>query len=310
MKILVYGAGAIGAYFGGRLLEAGEDVTFFVRPRRAQQLQRAGLRIQSPEGAFVAPHVQTASDIAELGQINLIIVAVKGYHLEEAIPQIVDIAQRKGAFVMPLLNGMEHITQLQQQLGKDKVIGGFASIIATLNNQGHVLHTSGSSAIQIGALHEAQQDIIDYLVALNERIHTSIVLKDDILKGMWSKYIFITAFSGITSAMQQPAGSITSNDATLQTAKHIVYEMSAIARAEGIPYSDEEIEKEAGRLAKFKSNMTSSMHQDMRKGLPIEVEHLHGGALRLAKQHNIATPTIATIYGVLKPYELGAPHHE
>ena len=154
MNILVHGAGALGAYFGGRLLEADLNVSFFVRERRSAQLAKEGLKIYSPEGNFERKDVTVYTSPEKVKNIDLVILAVKGYHLDQAIPQIQTIVQRTGAFVLPLLNGVEHLEKLQQAIGKEKVLGGFASIIATLNEQGHVVHTSGSSAIKFGALHK------------------------------------------------------------------------------------------------------------------------------------------------------------
>ena len=125
---------------------------------------------------------------------------------------------------------------------------------------------------------------------------------------MWNKYIFITAFSGITSATQLPAGCIASNEATYKVARKVIYEMAMLARKEEIELSVYEVESMATRLKGFAKEATSSMHQDLRKGLPIEVEHLHGGALRFAAKHQVAIPVIETIYGILKPYENGRPN--
>lgn len=307
MNIIVYGAGAIGAYFGGRFAEAGANVTFFVRERRATQLAN-GLTIESPEGNVHMP-VQVATSVDDVTTANVIIVAVKGYHFTDALPQIVELANKTNAYVLPLLNGIEHVALLQQALGAHRVIGGFASIIATLNEQGHVIHSSKGSNIQIGALAAEQQPIVDELAAMSEHMHTDVVAQGDILKGMWKKYMLIAAFAGITSTTQQPA-SCMQHEATLNVAKTIVREVAQLAQLEGVAFTEEEIEKEAARLEKFKGSMTSSMHQDMRKGLPLEVEHLHGGALRLAQKHGVTVPTIATVYGVLQPYVNGAPTNE
>ena len=307
MNILVQGAGALGAYFGGRLLEAGHNVSFFVREKRAAQLKIEGLKINSPEGNFECKDVTVYTSPEEVQQIDLVIVAVKGYHLDQALPQVQTIVERTGAFVWPLLNGMEHVERLQQAVGKEKVIGGFAAIIATLNEQGHVVHTSNNSTAKFGVLHSAQTEICAQLEKINEDVKTNIVREENILKHMWKKYILITAFSGITSAMQLPAGYIANSEASFNVAKKVIYEMSQLAALEGIQLADVEVEKMADNLKKFKSTATSSMHQDMRKGLPIEVEHLHGGALRLAAKHGITIPVIETIYGILKPYENGTP---
>ena len=139
MNILVQGAGALGAYFGGRLLESGQNVSFFVREKRAAQLIKEGLKINSPEGNFESKDVTVYTSPEQVKNIDLVILAVKGYHLDQVIPQVQTIVQQTGACVLPLLNGMEHLERLQQAVGKEKVIGGFASIIATLNAQGHVV---------------------------------------------------------------------------------------------------------------------------------------------------------------------------
>lgn len=308
MNILVHGAGALGSYFGGRLLEAGHQVSFFVREKRAAQLINEGLKIYSPEGQFESKEIITYTSPEQVGNVDLVILAVKGYHLDQVIPQVEKIVDRTGAFVLPLLNGMEHIKRLQQAVGKEKVLGGFASIIATLNEQGHVKHTSKNSAVKFGVLHGGQEAICAQLTDIHQHVKTNFLPEKDILKHMWTKYIFITAFSGITSAMQLTAGYITNVEATFNVARNVVYEMSKLAKLESIELTEQEIEKMVNNLKGFHKDATSSMHQDMRKGLPIEVEHLHGGALRLADKYNISIPVIETLYGILKPYENGKPN--
>lgn len=305
MNILVLGAGALGAYFGGRMLEAGLDVSFFVREKRATQLKKEGLNITSPEGNFEKKNITVYTSPEQVENIDLVILAVKGYHLDQVIPQVQTVVQQTGAFVLPLLNGMEHLERLQQAVGKEKVLGGFASIIATLNEQGHVVHSSKNSAIKFGALHNEQIKICEQLEEITHQVKTNLLREENILKHMWTKYIFITSFSGITSAMQLPAGYIASNEATYNVARKVIYEMAMLARNEGIDLTVQEVELMANRLKGFTKEATSSMHQDLRKGLPIEVEHLHGGALRFAVKHQVTVPVIETLYGVLKPYENG-----
>ena len=307
MNILVQGAGALGAYFGGRLLEAGHNVSFFVREKRAAQLATEGLKLNSPEGIFETKDVTTYTLPEQVKNVDLIILAIKGYHLDQAIPQLQAIVEQTNTFVLPLLNGMEHLEKLQQAVGAEKVLGGFASIIATLNEQGHVVHSSGSSAIKFGALHDDQLAICEQLAAMNEQVKTNIIREQNILKHMWKKYIFIAAFAGMTSAMQLPSGYMAENAASFAVGKKVIYEMSMLAKHEGIQLADEEIEAMANSLIGFKKDATSSMHQDMRKGLQIEVEHLHGGALRFAAKHHVEIPVIETLYGILKPYENGTP---
>jgi 2-dehydropantoate 2-reductase len=308
MNILVLGAGALGVYLGGRMLEAGQNVSFFVREKRAAQLTKEGIKINSPEGNYESSKVTIFTSLEKVRNMDLVILAVKGYHLDQVIPQVQTIVQQTRAFVLPLLNGMEHIGKLQIAIGKEKVLGGFASIIATLNEQGHVEHTSGNSTFKFGILHEQQTEICEQLEGLQHQVKTKLVREENILKSMWKKYIFITAFSGITSAMQLPSGFIASSDATFSVAKKVIHEMTMLAGQEGIFLTDHEVETVTKTLIGFKKEATSSMHQDMRKGLAIEVEHLHGGALRLAAKHQVEVPVIETLYGILKPYENGRPN--
>lgn len=305
MNILVQGAGALGVYFGGRILEAGYNVSYFVRERRAAQLEKEGLVIKSPEGDFTSQDFKIYTTPESVENIDLIILAIKGYHLQQAIPQIQTIVERTGAFVLPLLNGVEQLDLLQKAVGKEKVIGGFAGIIATLNEKGHVVHSNNSSVVRFGALHEAQIEICEKLAEVGRNVKTKILQEKDILKHMWKKYIFITSFSGITSATQLTSGYIAENEATLAVAQNIVYEMSMLAEKEGISLTEKEIESMANNIKIMHPEATSSMHQDMRKGLPLEVEHLQGGALRIAAKHGVEIPVIQTIYGILKPYENG-----
>lgn len=307
MNILVQGAGALGAYFGGRMLEAGQHISFFVREKRAQQLEKEGLKIISPEGDFSTKELKIYTSVEEVKDIDLLILAIKGYHLKEALPQVEKIVKQNNAFVLPLLNGIEHMELLQNTVGKEKVLGGFAAIIATLNEQGHVIHTSKGSMMKFGPLHDSQLEICDQLEAIHTQVKTRIIREEEILKHMWIKYIFITAFAGITSATQLPAGFISKHEAVYRVVKNIVHEMCMLAEKEGIVLAEEEAERIAERVKNHHKEATSSMHQDLRKGLPIEVEHLQGGALRLAEKHDLKLPVVETIYGILKPYEFGQP---
>lgn len=305
MNILMYGAGALGAYFGGRMLEKGYNVSFFVRERRARALEEEGLQIESPQGNVKIDDLTLYTTPEKVKDIDLIIIAVKGYHLDDALFQIETIQKNNEAFVLPLLNGMEHLPRLQQRLGKEYVLGGFASIIATLNEKGHVIHSNQTSAIHFGALHPRQEKICAELAEIGQHTNTTINYAQNIMKLMWRKYIFIAAFSGVTTATKLPAEYIANNPATYEVAKNIVEEMAMIAEKDGSPFTPAEIAQIAENQRNMPVGATSSMHQDLRKGLPIEVEHLHGGAIRFAEKYEVETPTIKTIYGVLKPYEHG-----
>src|SRR3954454_18939681 len=141
MRILVVGAGALGGYFGGRLLEAGRDVTFLVRPRRAEQIARHGLRIDSLHGdADLHPRMVLTGEVSS--PYDLVLLAVKAYSLSAAMD---DLAPAVGAetAILPVINGMRHLDVLTERFGAQRSLRGLAQIAATLGPEGQGVHRMG-----------------------------------------------------------------------------------------------------------------------------------------------------------------------
>ncbi|MCP3030166.1 ketopantoate reductase family protein [Halobacillus sp. A1] len=304
MKIVVLGAGALGAYYGARWQEAGHEVVYLVREGRAEQLKDNGLTIYSELGDYQVPDVQIAKDPEEVEGADLVFLSVKGYHLHGTIEWLKQLVQQ-GAKVFPVLNGIEHLPILQKELGEEAVIGGLAYIIATLDDKGHVIHSSPFHDLVFGPLHPSQQSLCEELSLACNQANMSGRQSPHILEDMWSKYMFITAFSGITTSTNLSIGDVKKTPQTLGIAKRVLEEMKSLANAHEIEITQEQVENAFERLKGLDHEMTSSMHQDRRKGLPLEVEHLHGGALRLGDDRDVALPYIQTIHAMIKPFESG-----
>ncbi|MDC3416160.1 ketopantoate reductase family protein [Aquibacillus salsiterrae] len=302
MKIVVVGAGAVGAYFGARLEQVGEDVTFLVREKRASQLSRQGLIITSVEGNYAIKEPKVVTSPNDIDEVDLVLFGVKGYHLENSIAQLKTLVN-KGAKILPLLNGMEHISILQEKLGQEAVLGGLCFIISTLNSDGDVVHSSSFHDLRLGPLHPSQKEICNKFAESAHNANMNVVVSDDVVLEMWNKYMFITAFSGITTATNLAIGEIRRNPATLEIANKVLIEMQQLANAYDIPLTSKHVGKAMSNLASLADEATSSMHQDRRKGGQLEVEHIHGGALRLAKQKGLTLPYTDAIYGIIKPFE-------
>ncbi|KHE69662.1 ketopantoate reductase family protein, partial [Halobacillus sp. BBL2006] len=283
MKIVVLGAGALGAYFGSRWEESGHEVINLVRDGRAEQIQKHGLQLHSEMGDYQVSEPEIATSPEEIEDPDLVFLAVKGYHLHGTMDWLKNLAQ-KGAKVFPVLNGMEHISILQKELGEESVIGGLSYIIATLDEKGHVVHTSQFHDLVFGPLHPSQQQICEELALACNQANLNGTLSPNILEEMWRKYMFISSFSGITTAVNQPIGEIRSFPQTFRIAERILDEMRQLANAHQVNLTEEDVANAFERLRGLDHEMTSSMHQDRRKGLPLEVEHLHGGALRLGSE--------------------------
>src|ERR1700682_4417210 len=138
MRILVVGAGAIGGYFGGRMLQAGRDVTFLVRPRRAAELADAGLVIKSPNGDVTLKNPPTVQADKLTEKFDVVLLSCKAFDLDDAIRSFAPAVGAQTA-IIPLLNGMRHLDVLDESFGKGRVLGGLCGIAVTLDEHRHVV---------------------------------------------------------------------------------------------------------------------------------------------------------------------------
>ncbi|WP_159462089.1 ketopantoate reductase family protein [Salirhabdus sp. Marseille-P4669] len=303
MNIVVLGAGAVGGYFGGKLAQKGYPTTFYVRERRYKQLEERGLVVDSVNGSFsLKPTI--VKNIEEIENPEVVLVALKNYHLEEALPQM-DALVTKGAKVVPLLNGVEHLDLLISRYGLKNVIGGLCYVESTLNAAGDVVQTSPMQDVVIGALDDSQQGIVMELYDMMKSSGIDVVASNEILAEMWKKYIFLTSLSGITSSMRQPIGVATKDPVTAQFLADFVQELYDLAIARDVKLPEDTVEKTLTKLHGLSETMTSSMHRDLEKGLPLELDSLHGFLIKVGEETGVATPCLRAVYALLHPYKNG-----
>jgi 2-dehydropantoate 2-reductase len=301
MRILVVGAGAIGGYFGGRLLEKGEDVTFLVREGRKKQLEQNGLRIDSVYGnSILSPKTIMAGDTAH--PFDVVLLTTKSYHLQGAIE---DISQYIGAetVIIPLLNGISHIEQLIAEFGKEKIVGGMCFIESTLDQHGSVVQTSAIHDLVFGELSGEKTERILKIADAFSGTKASFQLSENINQDMWHKYLFIAAMSGITSLMRAPIGPIRKTDSGRKTIGLLISELTNIMNKLEAPMLGNIEVVQMNKIDELGYGMKSSMQRDMEKSLPIEVEHLHGFLLDKANGLQLNVPILEAIYANLKVYE-------
>ncbi|WNS76314.1 ketopantoate reductase family protein [Bacillus sp. DTU_2020_1000418_1_SI_GHA_SEK_038] len=301
MKILIVGAGAIGGYFGGRLVEKGEDVTFLVREKRKQQLDRDGLIIESIHGDLsLKPKALLSGEKAD--PFDVIILSTKAYHLDGGIESIRTYAGDR-TMILPLLNGIAHIEKLIDVFGEERVIGGLCFIETTLDNSGKVLQKSPIHDLVFGERNGEKTERILKLQDAFSGTKANFRLSENIMQDMWHKYLFITTASGVTSLFQSPSGPICEQELGLQTIERVLMETVSIMRAIGAPVAENIEEVQLSQIQRLGYEFKSSLQRDMEKGLPIEADHFFGYLLKQAQATSIQAPTLETIYANLKIYE-------
>ncbi|MEB2619880.1 ketopantoate reductase family protein [Kocuria rosea] len=290
MRILIAGAGATGGYFGARLAQAGRDVTFLVRSRRAEQLE-GGLRLVGPGGEEIVPVATvTAQDLQ--GPYDLVIVAVKAGALPDVIDQTTP-AVGEDTMVLPFLNGMAHLTALNDRFGTDRVLGGIVKVVATVAADGaiHQMHSIATLALgpQAGPVTDRVRRIYRELSAPG--IQASIA--EDAVGAMWHKWAFITAAGVITGLMRAPIGDIVAAPDGERFIRAVIAETEQVAAAAGHPTPGPEHDAMVGMLSAPGSGFTSSLYRDVTAGLPHEGEHLLGAFVATAAGLGVDIPLTA-----------------
>ena len=305
MNITVIGAGATGGYFGARLAESGLNVTFLIRQNRANQLKANGLVVKSVFGDLNIKEPQIALDPKDIPHCDLVLLCLKNYQLVASFPQIKELVS-KGAKILPLLNGIEHFEILTTEFGEENVIAGNCKINSTLDSDGTILHTNKLHKLIFGDITSSQADFCLQLQHAMSKAILEITYSQNIWVEIWSKYAFITVFSGVTTAGNLTTDLIYQNEATRQMFRRALDEMNRLAGIYGVSLPDNYVSSNVESLAKlYPKGTTTSMHQDLKKGLPLEVESFQGAAIRLAARKNLELPIIETLYSLIIPHKLG-----
>ncbi|WP_281998954.1 2-dehydropantoate 2-reductase [Priestia flexa] len=302
MRILVLGAGGVGGYFGGRLAEKGEDVTFLVRSQRKKQLEKSGLVIKSIHGDYsFSPKLITATSEG-VHPFDCVLFSTKAYHLDQAIADVKPFVG-SDTTVIPLLNGIDHLSTLQRAFGEDNVIGGLCFIETTLNADGEIIQTSPAHRVVYGEFNGEKTNRIERLETAFSYTKTSFVLSDCIEQEMWHKYLFITTLSGVTTLMRSPIGPIRDVEGGRTFIQSLLQEVYEIMVREGASVSDGIVQQHMKTMESMTYTMKSSMQRDIEKGYMTEAEHLQGYLLRLAQKYDVKSDILHIVYQHLKVYE-------
>ncbi len=307
MRILVMGAGAVGAYFGGRLAATGRDVTFLVREGRAAQLRRTGLRIFDEYGDLTLPperlRLLTAQQLgARRETFDLIVVSTKAYSLAAAME---DFAPAVGAetMVLPLLNGMRHLEALQARFGASAVLGGTTYIVADLDGEGAVHSMTALHDLNFGELDRRVTARIQALETTLRGAGFEVRLRPDVLATMWQKWTMLASAGAINCLLRAPIGAAVSAPGGRETARAVMLECETIAAANGYPAEDvaQQLATEQ-RLLNPGSTLTTSMYRDMQRGLRVESDHILGDLVERGRRHGVAAPLLRAAYAQLSVY--------
>jgi 2-dehydropantoate 2-reductase len=303
MHILVMGAGGVGGFFGAKLWKSGESVTLVARGEHLAAIRRDGLRIRSAsEGEYVV-RPEAVAEPKGLPPADVVLFCVKSFDTERAAEQLRPVVGPETA-VLSLQNGIDNEDKIDAILGAGHALGGVAQVFAVIERPGVIAHHFAGRII-FGELDGRRSARAERLLGALERAGIAVELTTRVRRALWEKYLFICAVAGMTAVTRSPIGVIRDTPEAWAMFRRILEEMAALAAAAdaGLPGDVvEQIMKLAGAIA---PGNHSSLYQDLSQGKRLELEALHGHAVRLGERLGVRLPTVFAVYAALKPHVAG-----
>jgi 2-dehydropantoate 2-reductase len=302
MRILVVGAGAIGGYFGGRLLQAGQDITFLVRPKRAGELASAGLVIKSPLGDVTLKNPPTVQADKLSEKFDVVLLSNKAFDLEGAITSFAPAVGPRTA-IIPLLNGMRHLDVLEQKFGSACVLGGQCVNPVTLNEKREIVQLAPMQSLTFGERDGKMSDRVKAIAESFAKGNFGAQATDNIMGEMWEKWVFLATLAGATCLMRASIGDILAAPGGRDFILGLRDEIIAIATAAGFPLRASFLERIEGTLTAEGSTLTASMFRDIEANAPIEADQIIGDLIARGGAAKSPVPKLRVVYTHLKAYE-------
>ncbi|MGA9588945.1 MAG: 2-dehydropantoate 2-reductase [Salegentibacter sp.] len=302
MKILIYGIGGVGGYFGGRLAKAGNEVTMIARGKHLQAIKENGLEVESINGDFrVFPKLAT-SDVAEAQTPELVILGVKSWQIEDAARELKSVIG-KNTMVLPLQNGANNVEKLLRVLPEKNVLGGLCHIISFVEAPGKIRHPSFEPQITFGELNNEKTERILRVKELFDEAGINNTIPEDIKLEIWKKFLYITTVSGIGGLTRVPVDKIRESEYLYDLMQKTAEEIKAVANAKGIRLEKEHLKKAFQIVENQPEGTTASTQRDIMAGKPSELENFNGYIVKEGRKLNVETPVNHFIYECLLPME-------
>ena len=302
MNIVIYGTGGVGGYFGARLAQAGNNVTFIARGKQLEAIQNNGLKLISPKGDYLVKPANATDAISQITDIDLIFVCTKTWQVAEVAKKIKPVLT-ENTMVISLLNGVQNQDVLCSVIDKKHVLGGLCLIVSKVEDYGIINHMSFEPTIVFGELKgEISERALNIEKTLNEAGITNR-LSNAIFKEIWTKFLYITTVSAIGALTRSTNGEMIASPEIYGLMKRTSEEIVAVAQAKGVAINAETIENTYKIIDSMPFNTTASLQRDMMEGKPSELEAQNGTVVRLGKELSVPTPVNDFIYYCLLPQE-------
>jgi 2-dehydropantoate 2-reductase len=306
MRIAIMGSGALGGYFGARLVQGGADVHFIARGNHLETMRRNGLRIEGPEPIH-ATNVHATDTPAEVGVADVVMLCVKLWDTEQAIEQIRPMVGPQTAIVS-FQNGVLKDRYLRAAFNERQLMGGVGYVATTIEAPGVIRQTGPMQRLLFGEFDGSRSPRGEALLAACLAGGINAELSTDIVREIWQKYVFLVALSATTTTIRKPIGPIRSNPQARALLFDVMQEVVAVGRAHGVSLPEEFARARMQFADGLPADMASSMHHDLERGNRLEVRWLSGGVVELGAAKGVPTPLNRAIADILALHAEGSSH--
>lgn len=300
------GTGGVGGYFGGRLAQASEDVTFIARGEHLAAMRSNGLQVHSANGDFAINPVKATDDPAQVGPVDLVMMGVKLWSTDEAIAAIAPM-MGPNSVAVSFQNGVIAADKLIAAYGRERVWGGVSNIASLIERPGVIRHNGNMAILMTGELDNVRTPRIEAFAKTCAKANIEHRVPENIDTAIWEKFLFLMAMSSMTALTRLPIGALREDPETRALLMELMAEARAIGRAKGIRLDDGVLERLMTRLDGLPRPMVASMLGDLERGNRLELPWLAGGVVEMGKALGIPTPAAKFAYTALKLYANGRP---
>jgi len=305
MRIAIVGSGGLGGYFGARLAAGGSDVSFLARGAHLAAMREAGIAIEGGPDPVHVPKVHATDDPAEIGPVDLALIAVKLWDTENVLEQIRPLVGPQTT-VISCQNGVLKDMHLRSVYPERQIMGGVAYVATTIDRPGVIRQTGPMQRLIFGEFDGSRSERAERFLEACQNGHIAAEISENITRDIWEKFVFLVGLSGTTTAMRSVIGPIRENAATRAFLLDVMREVVAVARARGVDLPDDYAERRLQLADDVAWDMTSSMHHDLQRGNRLEVPWLSGGVVTLGREAGVPTPLNRAIWDILALYAEGA----
>lgn len=303
MKIAIMGTGGVGGYYGGLLAQSGHDVTFIARGAHLKAIQENGLQVKSIHDDFHIKPAQATDDPSQIGSVDLVLFCTKTYSIEAATQLMKSLVGTKTT-VLPLQNGIDAAERIGAVIGMEHMLGGATWISSAVEEPGIIKQISQFRRVVMGELDEQVTTRVEVIHKAFEETGITAELSENILKVLWTKFVFISAASGLGSLTRLPIGQYRSVPETRSMMTSLMQEVEALARAHEVDLDEDIVQESLDFVDNAATHIKPSMQLDVEAGRRSELESMIGVIGRKGRELGVPTPVADVVYASLLPGEI------